>query len=36
LLMSKQNLIRRNPASKIREFADRLLGTAIRPVGSRQ
>jgi len=23
--MSKQNLIRRNPASKIREFADRLL-----------
>src|SRR6202008_4308793 len=24
--MSKQNLIRRNPASKIREFADRLLG----------
>jgi hypothetical protein len=23
--MSKQNLIRRNPASKIREFSDRLL-----------
>jgi hypothetical protein len=26
LLMSNKNLIRRNPASKIREFSDRLLG----------
>src|SRR3974377_1379498 len=28
--MSKQNLIRRNPASKIREFSDRLLGSGSR------
>ena len=28
MLMSKQNLIRRHAASKIRDFSDRLLGPA--------
>jgi hypothetical protein len=32
--MSKQNLIRRNPASKIREFSDRLLERSDRQPGS--